>query len=294
MSGFRRPGSGGLILCGGRSARMGYEKARLRFPGGTLLERVLAHMRQVVHPVLLSLAPGQATPRLAEDVLTVKDSLANQGPLWGLAEGFRKLAPRCERLVVMPVDMPYLTPEWIARLLDELAGHRACLYEHEGFANALTAAYSLELLPKLEGLLKAHRMRPIFLIDGEDAHIVPVDAAAAPPGRHPLTDMDTPEAYRDALLSEGIGRAGAAEVTVELHTPASAANVFPAGFLALYAQRAEDVLHCAQQLYPELPIERPGTRLLRMEHRTPSLLLDAGAPLWRGEHLRLEVGSDES
>jgi len=244
----------------------------------------------VVEPVALSLAPGQATPRLAEDVITVKDSVANQGPLWGLAEGFRKLAPHCERLVVMPVDMPFLTPEWIARLLDELAGHRACLYEHEGFANALTAAYSLELLPKLEALLREHRMRPIFLIEGESAHIVPVNAAEAPPGRHPLTDMDTPEAYRDALLSEGIGRAGAAEVTVELHTPASAANVFPAGFLALYADRAADVLLWAQRLYPELPIEAPGTRLLRPDEGERTAPLDPGAQLWRGEHLRLEVG----
>jgi len=290
MSAARRPGCGGLILCGGRSSRMGYEKARLRFPEGTLLERVLARMREVVEPVVLSLAPGQATPRLTDEVLRVKDGVANQGPLWGLVEGFRKLAKHCERVVVMPVDMPFLTTDWIARLLDELAGHRACLYEHEGFANALTAAYSLELLPKLEGLVKAGRMRPIFLIEGEDTRILPADGEAAPPGHHPLTDLDTPEAYREALLAEGIGRAGAPEVTVELHTPASAASVFPAGFLALYAERAAEVLRWAQRLYPELPITAPGTRLRRLEDRKPGAVLEPGDQLWRGEHLRLEIG----
>jgi molybdenum cofactor guanylyltransferase len=287
-----RPGAGGLILCGGRSSRMGYDKARLRFPGGTLLERMLGRMREVTEPVVLSLAPGQATPRLAADVLTVKDGVANQGPLWGLAEGFRRLAPHCERVVVMPVDLPFLTPDWIERLLDELDDHRAALYEHEGYANALTAAYSLALLPKLEALLAAGRRRPIFIIEEEDARIIPVAPQDAPPGAHPLTDVDTPEAYRDALLREGIGRAGAAEVTVEIRTPESAANVFPAGYLALYAERAADVLMWAQQLYPELGIAADGApvRLLRTADAPRESTLEPGDALWRGEHLRLELG----
>jgi molybdopterin-guanine dinucleotide biosynthesis protein A len=291
MSALRREGSGGLILCGGRSSRMGYEKARLRFPDGPLLARVLERMREVTEPVVLSLAPGQAIPPIAEDVLRVKDGVANQGPLWGLAEGFHKLASRCERVVVLPVDMPFCTAEWIARLLDEMQGHRAALYEHEGFANALTAAYSMALLPKLEELVRAGRRRPIFLIEGEDAHIVPVPAGAGPAGAHPLTDVDTPEAYRDALLHEGIGRAGAAEVTVEIRTPASAANVFPAGYLALYAETAGEVLHWAQQLYPELPIAGGNARakLLRTVETPGGTPLEPKSSLWRGEHLRLEV-----
>jgi molybdopterin-guanine dinucleotide biosynthesis protein A len=296
MSQWRRAGAGGLILCGGRSSRMGYEKARLRFPGGSLLERTLGCMAAVADPVALSLAPGQATPALPEAVLTVKDGVANQGPLWGLAEGFRKLAPRCERLVVMPVDLPFLTPDWVARLLDEMADRRACLYEQGGYANALTAAYSLALLPKLEALVAEGKRRPIFLIEGEDARIVSAPEEAGPPGAHPLTDVDTPEAYRDALLHEGIGHAGAAEVTVDIHTPASRRNVFPAGFLALYADRAGEVLRWAQRLYPELPIAAPpgSARLLRTADAPEGTPLESDAPLWRGEHLRLELGAAEA
>jgi hypothetical protein len=103
--------------------------------------------------------------------------------------------------------------------------------------------------------------------------------------------VDTPEAYRDALLHEGIGRAGAAEVTVEIRTPASAANVFPAGYLALYAETAGEVLHWAQQLYPELPIAGGNARakLLRTVETPGGTPLEPKSSLWRGEHLRLEV-----
>ena len=51
--------TGGLILCGGRSSRMGHDKAALRMGGETLLERVLARMRQVAGPVVVSLAAGR-------------------------------------------------------------------------------------------------------------------------------------------------------------------------------------------------------------------------------------------
>lgn len=286
-----RADSGGLILCGGRSSRMGYDKLRLRFPDGTLLERMLRRMGAVVQPIVLSLAPGQATGPLPEAVATVKDGVANQGPLWGMAEGFRKLDGQCERVVVMPVDLPFLTPAWIERLLDGMEGHAACAYEHEGFINALTAAYSMRLRPKLEQLVREGKRRPIFLFEGEDAPVLTAPPPEGPSTPHPLMDVDTPEAYRDALLHEGIGRRGAAEVTVAVHTPQSAGNVLPAGYLALYADQAGDVLHWARQLYPELPWEGPGpVRLLRSADADAPAELGPRDGLWRGEHLRLELG----
>lgn len=296
MTRWRREGSGGLILCGGRSSRMGFEKARLRFPGGTLLERVVGRMRQVAEPVVLSLAAGQESPPPSPGVLTVRDGVADEGPLWGLAEGFRRLAGLCGRVVVMPVDMPFFTEPWIVRLLDALEGHRACLYEHEGFANALTAAYSLELLPKLERLVAEGGRRPMFLCEGEPTRIIPVAEDVREGRGHPLTDVDTPEAYRMALLHEGIGRQGAAEITIELPRAAGGGVGPPSGFVALYADRAADALACVQRLYPELPLAPAAWgvhfRLLRTSGGEAGEALNAPAPLMRGEHLRLEFAAE--
>lgn len=285
--------TGGLILCGGKSSRMGRDKAALRFGPETLLERVLGRMRQVAGPVAVSLAAGAAAPALPADVLVTRDAQAEQGPLWGLLEGFRALSGRVEQVLVLPVDMPFLTPDWMRRLVEGLAGQSACLYEWEGFVNALTGAYRLDLLPKLETLVAEGRMRPLFLSQGEPTRVIAVEdhwrEGESPP---PMMDVDTPEAYRDALLLEGIGDAGGAAVTVEFADPAQAGA---AGHpLPLFAATAGQALHWAARLYPEhepalrraldngevLSIDADGTRRAIGAHTRPApgarLLVGAG------------------
>ena len=237
----------GLILCGGRSSRMGSDKAALRFPGGPLLARVLGRMTPLASPIAISLAPGQTLPEgvlLPPGALIVRDGQPEQGPLWGLAEGFRALAPRAQRVVVMPVDMPFFTTAHMAQLVAGLEGYRACLYLEQGYRNALTAAYDLTLLDKVESLLAQGKRRPVFICEGEptrELELPPIRAGQA----HPLMDVDTPLAYREALLAEGVGSKGGAEVWVRM-----AGGGTPGGF-ALYAHRVRDAVAAAARLYPE-------------------------------------------
>ena len=44
---------GGVLLCGGKSTRMGRSKALLPFRGRTMVEQVLATLHQVVGPVVV-------------------------------------------------------------------------------------------------------------------------------------------------------------------------------------------------------------------------------------------------
>jgi molybdopterin-guanine dinucleotide biosynthesis protein A len=273
---------------------MGVEKARLRFPGGTLLALGLARMGEVASPLVVSLADGQAQPPLPAGVLSVRDTVAGQGPLQGLLEGFRRLEGRCERVLVMPVDMPFFTPPWMVRLVDGLARHRACLYEHEGIANALTAAYDMELLPKLAGLVADGRRRPIFLCEDEPTRriAVPGDALQSPAvpqgGGHPLADVDTPQAYRAALLAAGIGRPGGAEITIAWSGPDAGSEL-----VALHADRADEALGILGRLYPEpFPAGATGAVALSRPRRGGGQEILAGAAALRsGEALRLEPGN---
>lgn len=265
-------GTGGLILCGGKSSRMGHDKASLRFGPRTLLEISLERMRSVAGAVTVSLAADAPAPRLPEGVVVTRDGERERGPLQGLLEGFRSLRGRAERVIVMPVDMPFFTPPWMERLVEGLAGHAVCMYEWEGFTNALTAAYSLDLLPKLEGLVAQGRMRPMFIGEGEPTRVIPVERhwreGQGPP---PLMDMDTPAEYRRALLLAGYGNAAGAEVTVELPAAAFAATESiqrkhggaptippppapetPPFLLPLQAATAAEALALVLCLYPEL------------------------------------------
>src|SRR5262249_57842743 len=81
----------GIVLCGGRSSRMGRPKAWLAFGDELMLQRVVRVLREVVDPVVVVAAPGQDVPPLPDTVEIVRDEVEGRGPLQGLAAGLAAL-----------------------------------------------------------------------------------------------------------------------------------------------------------------------------------------------------------
>ena len=54
----------GIVLCGGRSTRMGVPKATLPFGNETMLQRVVRLLHTVVSPVIVVAARDQVLPEL--------------------------------------------------------------------------------------------------------------------------------------------------------------------------------------------------------------------------------------
>jgi molybdopterin-guanine dinucleotide biosynthesis protein A len=112
----------GLVLAGGRSRRMGCDKARLCVGGELLLVRQVRLMRETgVGECWVSVAEGKraAYPEIREDVRWVEDAIAEAGPM----EGIRQVLERTTAgwLLVLAVDLPALE----VGFLRELGGHCA-------------------------------------------------------------------------------------------------------------------------------------------------------------------------
>lgn len=116
----------GLVLAGGRSSRMGRDKALLRIDGLTLLERTARVLRDAgAEHIAVSGARDDGIP----------DRWADAGPVGGIASAASRL-PDGQWLVV-PVDMPRLD----AALLDALLVERsatAARWQHHPLPMRLT------------------------------------------------------------------------------------------------------------------------------------------------------------
>ncbi len=108
----------GVVLAGGRSRRMGTDKARLRLHGRSLLERQLAllHACGVVDCVVSGDYAGYRC---------VSDLSPDLGPLGALQSLVRALPDR--QLLIIAVDTPALTSAWLRPLLD-VAPERRCVH----------------------------------------------------------------------------------------------------------------------------------------------------------------------
>ena len=102
----------GYVLAGGRSRRMGQDKALLVFRGKTLIERALGLMRDVAGEVAII---GNRAD-LAQHAAVFPDATADFGPVAGLVSGLK----RCGRewCVFVPVDLPLLSPELLRQMLE--------------------------------------------------------------------------------------------------------------------------------------------------------------------------------
>ena len=115
------PSVSAAVIAGGESRRMGRDKRSLTVGSETLLARVVAVLHSLSDDVLISCRDnGQVPAALALELgaRRVFDRGDSVGPLGGIAAALR--AARHRHVVVVAVDMPFLSPELL-----RLVAHRA-------------------------------------------------------------------------------------------------------------------------------------------------------------------------
>lgn len=198
--------TGAVVVCGGRSSRMGSPKARLPFGPEVMLQRVVRIVREApAGPIVVVAAPGQDLPSLPDDVLTVVDEREGRGPLEGLRAGLKALAGRCDVAYATSCDVPLLRPEFVRRVCESVRDHDAAVPRTDGYCHPLAAAYRIDaVLPQVEALLAADRLRPAFLFDLVKTRVLEAsDLVDVDPKLDSLRNLNTPDDYQAALREAG-------------------------------------------------------------------------------------------
>jgi molybdopterin-guanine dinucleotide biosynthesis protein A len=201
------PARGAIVLAGGKSTRMGRDKASLPFGDGTMLSRVVRVLADVVTEIVLVARRGQALPEvglLPERVSLVSayDEVESKGPLAGLAAGLASLSAPIA--YASSCDVPFLSPAFVEFLLGVLEAREdvaVAIPRAEGHLHPLAAAYRRDaVLPVVRELLAVDRLRPVFLLERLPHVIVnEADLRRVDPGLDALANLNDPDAYREAV-----------------------------------------------------------------------------------------------
>jgi molybdopterin-guanine dinucleotide biosynthesis protein A len=195
----------GIVLCGGKSTRMGVSKAMLPFGPETMLQRVVRLLGTVVSPIVVVAARGQDLPELAATVIVTRDERDARGPLEGLRAGLKALPPTADAAYVTSCDVPLLAPAFAERMFDLLADHDIAVMEIDGFTHPLSAVYRRTTLALIESLLEQNRLRPAFLFEAvRTRRVKPEEMVVADPQLHTLRNLNTREDYLAALADAGL------------------------------------------------------------------------------------------
>ncbi|GAC1431164.1 MAG: molybdenum cofactor guanylyltransferase [Ktedonobacteraceae bacterium] len=189
----------GIILAGGRSIRMGRDKALLPLPDNantTFVEHLVTVLAaQCSEVVLVVRSQAQAVLYEHPGISIVTDDTPDVGPLMGLYTGLHTI--HASHALVMAVDMPYVQPEMVAFLLSQPLDETSLLMPVvNDIPQVLFAVYPRAILPIIEERLHAGRRDPRSLLD-----VVPVQYIGEAqlreidPQLRSFVNMNTPEDY---------------------------------------------------------------------------------------------------
>lgn len=167
----------GFIVAGGRSVRMGRDKALLPYRQGTMLDHALEIASTVTSEVRILCGPSARYEDFGRPV--VKDAVCGVGPLGGLFTALLAASiDGHERMFWLAVDLPLVAPDLLRHLVKELDSADVVMAKTSRGPEPLCAAFRTE--PSLAAARRAlleGRLKLTSAVDGLLVRHVDADAA---------------------------------------------------------------------------------------------------------------------
>ena len=194
----------GYILAGGRSSRMGQDKAMLPLAGRPLVEHAVSKLRRVAFDVSIL----SRDPKLASFAPLVPDLHENCGPLGGI-EAAQANTER-QWVLIMPVDVPFVPAALLRCWVDEVTRSddaRVSLFCVDGVVQPALCMLHRDVAPYVRKSIEDSRLK-LFPVLREAAHALAAELNAEIDDVLLLRKWNEREAIRFSAELESAGRGG--------------------------------------------------------------------------------------
>jgi molybdopterin-guanine dinucleotide biosynthesis protein A len=139
-----------IVLAGGSSRRMQWDKALLPASGGTIIEHILKQLKERFDEELISISRREKFTFLKQRLIV--DEKPGEGPMMGIKTVLQ--ASKNEKNFVIACDIPDIDLGFLTRLIREAEKADIALpVSPEGRLEPLFAVYTKTVLPEMEKLL---------------------------------------------------------------------------------------------------------------------------------------------
>jgi molybdenum cofactor guanylyltransferase len=178
------------VLAGGKSSRFGTDKAFLPWAGRRLIDRQLDLLR-ALGPTALFISGRAGVDYAIADARVVLDAVPGEGPFGGLAAVLE--ATTAPHVVVLAVDLPAMTPEFLRQLLDRRTEDQGVVTRSAAGWEPLAAVYPRAILPLVHSHIERREFAVHRLIDAGIAAGLLVEARIADQFPGVFRNVNTPE-----------------------------------------------------------------------------------------------------
>lgn len=164
-----------IVLAGGQSTRMGFDKQLLRIHERRLMDSIVKNLKEEFQDIIIVSNRPELYGDFEETV--IEDILKFKGPLGGMHAGFS--IAKSKYAFVVACDMPRINMDYVKhmkKILDE-ENSLGCVTQYGDWIEPFSAFYSVDLADRIEKYLRTGRRSINGMIKDLNISYVPEDEA---------------------------------------------------------------------------------------------------------------------
>jgi len=152
-----------VILAGGKSTRMGFDKQFLEVNNKLLMENLICELKKEFQDIII--VTNKPEEYKNSKCRIFSDEIKEVGPLSGIHVGLKNSKSKYTYFIAC--DMPNINLNYIQQMKNEIIQGKpdACVSQKEGRIEPFNSFYSTNILDKVEELIRSNRRSMLTLIN---------------------------------------------------------------------------------------------------------------------------------
>lgn len=179
-----------VVLAGGKSSRMGQDKALMMLGDKMIIQRVLDTVSSVFDEVYIS---GNRFHYSIFSKGIIEDNVVQKGPMGGI---YSALEYCKEDLFVCSCDMPFISSELIRKIIRERIDDRISVMNYNDKIYPVLGVYPYSVMEAFRNSISNNHLRMISLLEEQSAYYIQSENNL----EDQLLNINTPENFRKAEI----------------------------------------------------------------------------------------------
>ena len=155
-----------IILCGGKSSRMGQDKGSMIIQNEPMINHILSTLNNQINEAVIVLNNKERIDKYCDfidpkdytyNITFVEDKIKNKGPLPGIMTGLSQITSNYA--LILPCDSPYVSKKYINTIFNEIEDNCQAVVPYHDIENKLKTSeplhsiYNKNILSEIERLI---------------------------------------------------------------------------------------------------------------------------------------------
>ena len=177
-----------IILCGGKSSRMGQDKGSMIIQNEPMIKHILSTLNNQINEAVIVLNNKERIDKYCDfidpkdytyNITFVEDKIKNKGPLPGIMTGLSQITSNYA--LILPCDSPYVSKKYINTIFNEIEDNCQAVVPYHDIENKLKTSeplhsiYNKNILSEIERLISEDTLHIKGLIEKIYAKFVLID-----------------------------------------------------------------------------------------------------------------------